>query len=170
MAPQPSLEVLRTSARSLSMSFSYSGKSGIRQYRSPERAAASSRRSYQPSSLAMTPAATFPSMAQMAPVRVATSTRRVQPSSRMAQVRASARISRPSASVLRTSMVWPESEVIRSPGRVLSREIRFSQAGITAVTFTFAPTAARARTAAATAAPPAMSPFMVSMDLPGLRQ
>ena len=67
-------------------------------------------------------------------------------------------------------MVWPESEVIRSPGRVLSREIRFSQAGITAVTFTFAPTAARARTAAATAAPPAMSPFMVSMDLPGLRQ
>ena len=40
------------------MSFSYSGKSGMRQKRSPEWAAARSSAAYQPSSLAITPVAT----------------------------------------------------------------------------------------------------------------
>ena len=109
-------------------------------------------------------------MAAMAPVRVAMSTRRVHFSSRTAQVRLSARISRPSASVLRISMVRPEKERMRSPGTALSGEIRFSQQGTTAVTFTRAPTAASARRAAPAAAPPAMSPLMPPMAEAPLRQ
>ena len=109
-------------------------------------------------------------MAQMAPVRVAASTRRVHFSSRAAQVRPSARIRRPSASVLRISMVWPERERITSPGTALSREIRFSQVGITATAFTLVPAAARARRAQAAAAAPAMSPLMPSMESRALRE
>ncbi len=74
---------------------------------------------------------------------------------------ASARMSRPSASVLPISMDLPAMEPITSPGRKLSGEIRFSTAGITAVTFTGTWFFARASMAPATAAPPAMSHFMV---------
>ena len=45
-------------------------------------------------------------------------------------------------------MVLPEKERIRSPGTALSGAMRFSQQGITAVTFTAAPAAANARTLA----------------------
>ena len=103
-------------------------------------------------------------MAQIAPVSVAASTRRVQPSFRMAHVRPSARMRRPSASALNTSMVLPDNEPIRSPGSRLVVEMRFSQHGTTAVTFTGIPAAAMARTAAATAAPPAISPLMPAME------
>ena len=51
-------------------------------------------------------------------------------SSSPARVRASARISRPSASVLPTSMVSPLREASTSPGRMASPEMAFSTAGI----------------------------------------
>lgn len=89
---------------------------------------------------------------------------------RMAQVRPSARIRRPSASALRISTVWPEKRVIRSPGSMLVGEMRFSQVGITAVTLTRTPCRARACRAAAAAAPPAMSPLMPAMEEADFRQ
>ena len=53
----------------------------------------------------------------MAPVKVARSTITSGLYWRCAQVIASARTRRPSASVLITSMVWPDREVTTSPGR-----------------------------------------------------
>ena len=67
-------------------------------------------------------------------------------------------------------MVRPEREPMTSPGRALDREMRFSQAGITAVTFTAAPDAARARTAMETAAAPAISPLMPSIESLAFRE
>ena len=96
------------------------------------------------------------------------STRCVQPSFSAAHARASARISRPSASAFRISIVWPEKLVMTSPGSMLASEMRFSQIGTTAVTLTAAPFAASARTAAA-AAPPAISPLIPAMDAAGFR-
>ncbi len=65
-----------------------------------------------------------------APVRVATSTIRSAPW-RAHQVRASARISLPSASVLLTSTVLPLSWVMMSPGRIAPPLGMFSTAGTT---------------------------------------
>ena len=55
---------------------------------------------------------------------------------RFAYVMASHRISRPSASVLMTSMVWPERLVTMSPGRVARLPGMFSHAGMMATTLT----------------------------------
>ena len=57
-----------------------------------------------------------------------------------------------------------------SPGSMLALEMRFSQIGTTAVTLTAAPFAASARTAAAAAAPPAISPLIPAMDEAAFRQ
>ena len=67
-------------------------------------------------------------------------------------------------------MVLPKKLVITSPGTMLESEIRFSHAGTTAVTLTAAPFAANARTAAATAAPPAISPLIPAIDAADLMQ
>ena len=113
---------------------------------------------------------TKPSIAQIAPVSVAISTRCVQPSRSAAHARPSARISRPSASEFRISIVLPEKLVMTSPGTMLESEIRFSQTGTTTVTLTGTPFAASARSAAAAAAPPAISPLIPAIDEAGFRQ
>jgi hypothetical protein len=107
--------------------------------------------------------------ARTAPVRVARSTMWVAPS-RRAQVSASARIRRPSASGLVTSTVRPASVLITSLGRVAVPLSMFSQAGTTPVTHSGSSSSAIAPIAASTAAPPAMSAFIRTMSDCGLRK
>ena len=80
---------------------------------------------------------------------------------------ASARMSRPSASVLRTSTVLPFRIVRTSPTRVASPPVMLSVIGRKPSTRTFAPSAAMARNAPSTAAAPPMSPFMPTMASAG---
>ena len=96
------------------------------------------------------------------------STTRSAPISRTHQVRASARIRRPSASVLLTSTVLPFSWVMMSPGRVAVPEGMFSVEGMTATTSSPSPSSAIAATASRTAAPPDMSIFISCMPFEGL--
>ena len=105
----------------------------------------------------------------MAPVSVARSTRRVAPS-RTAYTSPSARISRPSASVLMTSMVVPFMAVRTSPGLTAWPLGMFSVDGTTASTSTGRPRAATRPAPSITAAPPHMSIFMSSMPLEGLME
>ncbi len=81
--------------------------------------------------------------------------------SRLAQVMQSASTSRPSASELFISIVVPSSAVRMSPGRIAAPLIMFSVAPITASTRTGAASWASAATVSITAAPPAMSNFIV---------
>ncbi len=111
------------------------------------------------------PATRSPSAVTQAPVRVATSTI-TSGSSSVARTSASARTSRPSASVLSTSTVLPPYIVRTSPGRVASPETMFSAIGAHGVTATGSPRSAIARVAATTAAAPAMSHFIVVMPGP----
>ena len=121
------------------------------------------------SSLPITPAKSVPSAARHEPVSVARSIT-ASGFSREARASASARTSRPSASVLSTSTVLPLRKRMTSPGFCAWPPGRFSVAGTKAVTSTGRPRRAAAATAPITAAPPAMSYFMVSIDLGGLSE
>jgi hypothetical protein len=101
------------------------------------------------------------------PVSVATSTRRSAPSS-IAQARQSASTSRPSASVLLTSIVIPLRAVTMSPGFTAWPDGRFSVAPTTPTTRTGRRSRAIAAIAATTAAPPDMSNFMFHIGEAGL--
>ena len=81
---------------------------------------------------------------------------------------ASARISRPSASVLLTSTVLPFSWVMTSPGLIAVPLGMFSVAGTTATRSSSSPSSAIAATASSTAAPPDMSIFISCMPADGL--
>ncbi len=80
----------------------------------------------------------------------------------------SPRTRRPSASVLSTSTVSPPRWVMTSPGRVAVPLGMFSARHRYPVTATGRPSSATARTAAATAAAPPMSDFIVIIDAGGL--
>jgi hypothetical protein len=103
----------------------------------------------------------------MAPVSVAMSTIASGFSS-AAITSASARISRPSASVLVISTVVPPRMVSTSPGRIAEPEIMFSAIGAHAVTFTGNPSRAIRKMAWITDAAPAMSSFIETIELAGL--
>ncbi len=105
------------------------------------------------------PAIRSPSASDIAPVSVAKSTMCVAPFVR-AWCSASARISRPSASVLITSIVFPFAARSTSPGRYDVADCMFSAAAITAIVRTGRRSSATAAIPSSTAAPPAMSPFM----------
>ena len=81
---------------------------------------------------------------------------------------ASAKINRPSASVLSTSMVLPFIARMMSPGRCAVPDGMFSTAGTTPKTLMRGATAAMAFIAPMTAAPPLMSPFISHMLADGL--
>ena len=154
------------SAVSLLSCSRYSSQSGSGQQRSPERVPAARSSSTRASSLPMTAAAWWPRAMTTAPVRVAQSTMAAG-FMRAPQARASARMSRPSASVLMTSTVLPASVWMTSPGFTAVPEGRFSDDGTMPTTLAFTPSSATACMAAMTAAPPDMSNFMSSM--PGRR-
>ncbi|TMC12241.1 MAG: hypothetical protein E6J41_03515 [Chloroflexi bacterium] len=101
--------------------------------------------------------AAWPSAVTAEPVSVARSTMCVAPA-RIANVIASARTSRPSASVLRTSTVRPEALVHTSPGRWAAGPGMLSVAATTAMTSSGRRLAAITSIAASTAAAPPMSP------------
>ena len=104
----------------------------------------------------------MPSATTHAPVSVARSMM-ASGSSSAASVSPSARTSRPSASVLSTSMVRPLRMVSTSPGLVARPPGMFSVVGVMAVTRTRTPSSPHADTAASTAAAPLMSVFIVTM-------
>src|SRR5665213_2651411 len=81
---------------------------------------------------------------------------------------ASARTSRPSASVLMISIVRPVIAVTMSPGRCAAPSGMFSTMPMTPTTLTFALRAASVCISPVTAAAPPMSPFMSSMPPAGL--
>ncbi|CAM5480403.1 hypothetical protein STANM309S_05988 [Streptomyces tanashiensis] len=110
----------------------------------------------------MMPKVRLPSARTMAPVRVATSTIASGCSSE-ALVSASARTSRPSASVFRTSTVLPLYMRRTSPGRVAEPDGMFSARASQPVTLTSRPRRAAATTEENTAAAPLMSHFIVSL-------
>ena len=89
---------------------------------------------------------------------------------RSAYVSASHRIRRPSASVFRISIVWPDMLVTMSPGRVARPLGMFSQAGITPTTLTGSFISATARSVPSTEAAPHMSNFISSISAPGLSE
>ena len=97
-----------------------------------------------------------------APVSVARSTM-ASGSASAASDRASARIRRPSASVLSTSMVLPLRMVSTSPGRVASPPSMLSVMGRYALTLTGAATTGSTDMAPMMAAAPHMSIFIIIM-------
>ena len=111
--------------------------------------------------------AAFPSATTAAPVSVATSTRCVAPSF-CAYQSPSPRTSRPSASVLITSTVFPDADVSTSPGFMARPPGMFSVVGTMPITLIGALSRPIARIAQMTAAPPAMSSFIRSMPSAGL--
>ena len=111
---------------------------------------------------------TEPSATLTAPVSVAASMRCVAPS-RTACVNASASTSRPSASVLITSIVLPFIACTMSPGRVAEPLGMFSTRPSRQLTRCLMPSRAIAVIAPSIVAAPAMSYFIFSIDCAGLR-
>ena len=133
--------------------------SGNRQARSPLVSAARSIDAANASSLQNQPAYRSPSAIVIAPVSVAKSATCVAPCSR-AWWSASARMSRPSASVFVTSIVFPFDARRMSPGLKARASWTFSVEATTLTTRSGSSSSAIAAVASITAAPPAMSPFM----------
>ena len=104
-----------------------------------------------------------------APVSVARSTIRSAPKETAWQ-RQSASTSRPSASVLLISIVFPFFAVTMSPGLTARPSGRFSVAPTTASSFTGSFRRAIAATASTTAAPPDMSNFISAIFGPGFSE
>src|SRR5215211_2379194 len=156
--------MLRRSATSESSSLRYSFGSGSGHTGSPTASAAAWTCSFQPSRLPMRPAILSPSATMHAPVNVATSTTASGLSS-AARASASARMRRPSASVLSTSTVLPFRILRTSPGRMAVPLGMFSTIGTYAVTLALTPSSFSTDIAASTAAAPDMSVFIVSMPL-----
>ena len=167
IAPPARPPLLIMSAMSLLSSSRYSGPSGSSQTGSPARAAAWRTAEIHAGGVPKSPVVTLPRATTQAPVSVATSTRCVAPRC-LAYHRPSPRISRPSASVLLISTVRPDAPRITSPGLSALPPGMFSVAGTTATTRRGTPSRAIARTAATTAAAPAMSSFIRSMPSAGL--
>ena len=82
----------------------------------------------------------------------------------------SASTRRPSASVLSTSMVWPDMLVTMSPGRCALPDGMFSTRPMRPTALTAALRVASASIRPATQAAPPMSPFMSSMPAAGLME
>src|SRR5260370_54365 len=99
----------------------------------------------------------------VAPVSVARSIMNFGLNRLLAYHSTSASTSRPSASVLMISMVWPDIEVTMSPGRCALPSGIFSTRPIPPTALTLALRAASACIRPTTQAAPAMSPFMSSM-------
>ena len=114
------------------------------------------------------PARSWPSATMMAPVRVESSTMACGLNFSCAYHMASHRISRPSASVLMTSTVWPDMLLTTSPGRWALPSGMFSTRAHTPTTFARALRPASRRIAPVTAPAPPMSHFMSSMPPAGL--
>ena len=110
----------------------------------------------------------LPSATMMAPVSVARLTMNFGWKRSLAYQSASASTSRPSASVLSTSIVWPDIEVTMSPGRCALPSSMFSTKPMMPTALTLALRAASACIRPVTAAAPPMSPFMSSMPAAGL--
>ena len=103
-----------------------------------------------------------------APVRVAMSTIQLGFSC-WTKVSASHSTSRPSASVFRISMVWPDMLVTTSPGLVARPEGMFSAQATTATMFRGKSNCVTACITPMTVAAPPMSYFISSMPAPGFR-
>ena len=116
MAPPSRSPVFFRSARSLLSCSSRSSTSGSRQASSPARRAAASTPSTTAPSGPMAPAVVGPSATMQAPVSVATSTMAAGLKVRADQASTSPSTSRPSASVLVISTVWPPKAVSTSEG------------------------------------------------------
>ena len=155
------------SAISESRSFRYSWGSGSGHTDSPARSAALRTWSIQRSSLPMSPATLMPSATMQAPVSVARSMTASGFSS-AASDSPSARMRRPSASVLRTSTVLPLRILRTSPGLMARPPGMFSVVGTNPMTLVGTPAARSTDIAPMTAAAPDMSVFIVSMPSAGL--
>ncbi len=140
----------------------YSWGSGRCHIDSPARWAASRTWPIQGSSLPIIPAIFIPRATTQAPVRVARSMTASGFSS-AASDSPSARISRPSASVLRTSTVLPLRILSTSPGLMALGPGMFSVVGTNPMTFDCTPAVRSTDIAPMTAAAPDMSVFIVSM-------
>ena len=105
----------------------------------------------------------------IAPVSVARSTIVAGANSCCVQVIASHSTRRPSASVLMTSIVWPDIEVTTSPGRCAAPSGIFSTSPQMPTTSALALRSASVSIAPATAPAPPISHFMSSMPAGGLR-
>mmetsp|Transcript_3341 Transcript_3341/g.7809 ORF Transcript_3341/g.7809 Transcript_3341/m.7809 type:complete len:312 (+) Transcript_3341:238-1173(+) len=164
MAPPPRDPVFFMSAMSLFMLAQYDSVMGMRQNCSPAAAAAAISDSAILSLGENSPATSGPSATITAPVSVATSTMDVQPTVCSAYTSASARVRRPSASVLLTSMVLPLDAVRMSPGRMPRLPIMFSQLAMMKCTSTPGGwVSAMVRAAPSTAPAPPMSNFIISI-------
>src|SRR5205085_543782 len=120
------------------------------------------------SSLANMPAYSWPSEMIIAPVSVARSTIVSGLYLRCAQLIASHSTRRPSASVLITSIVWPDMDVTTSPGRCALPSGMFSTRPQMPTTFALAFRPAKVSIAPATAPAPPMSHFIASIPAAGL--
>mmetsp|Transcript_4927 Transcript_4927/g.20294 ORF Transcript_4927/g.20294 Transcript_4927/m.20294 type:complete len:254 (+) Transcript_4927:2014-2775(+) len=166
MAPPPRLPVFFMSAYSLVIphDFQYVSCMGMRQKSSPVSLADASSSAASSSSGVNTPATSGPRPTMQAPVRVATSTMEVAPAVFSAYTSASARVRRPSASVLLTSIVLPLDAVRMSPGRRPRLPIMFSQLATMKCASTPAGAVSAMMRAAPSVAPaPPMSNFIISI-------
>ena len=166
MAPPPRLPVFFMSANSLVMphDFQYVSCMGMRQKSSPASLADASSSAASSSSGVKMPATSGPRPTMIAPVRVATSTMDVAPAVFSAYTSASARVRRPSASVLFTSMVFPFDAVRMSPGRRPRDPIMFSQLAMMKCASTPGGAVSAMMRAAPRVAPaPPMSNFIISI-------
>ncbi len=136
----------------------------MRQTVSPVAVPAAATWAAQSSSPENRPAWELPSAEMIAPVSVAMSTSRSAPWL-TACVRQSASTSRPSASVLMTSIVVPLAAVTTSPGLTAWPDGMFSVAPTTAMTRTGSRSSAIASIAPSTVAPPDMSNFISNILL-----
>mmetsp|Transcript_38693 Transcript_38693/g.101495 ORF Transcript_38693/g.101495 Transcript_38693/m.101495 type:complete len:275 (-) Transcript_38693:381-1205(-) len=162
--PPPPAPTFFRSAIVLLHCSAYSLASGIFHSSSPVSAAAPSKLSPRSSSDVQRPAYSGPSATMTAPVSVAMSTIASICPRASAYTSASARVRRPSASVLMTSIVFWLEATRMSPGRIASAETMFSHAATMKCTST--PLGARPATTRAvpsTAPAPPMSNFIFSI-------
>ncbi len=151
------------------MSLLYCSGNGNGHTCSPARSAAARTCSPQPSLLVIRPAIFSPNATTQAPVSVARSMIASGFAS-TASESPSARINRPSASVLSTSTVLPLRIFSTSPGRMAAPLGMFSTMGVNAITLALTPRSFNADIAPITAAAPPMSVFIVSMPEPVLSE
>ena len=149
---------------------SYLAPSGMRHSFSPIPAPAARRRLESWVSLLNSPARSWPSATTMAPVRVESSTMACGLNFSWAYHMASHRISRPSASVLITSTVWPDMLLTTSPGLCALPSGMFSTSAQIPITLARALRPAISRIAPVTAPAPPMSHFISSIPPAGFRE
>ena len=163
------MPVFLKSAMSLLMCSAYSSYIGSGHIGSPALEAAASTSSTSSRLFPRTPAAIGPSATIQAPVSVARSIATSRSGNVEAYDSASARTSRPSASVLRTSTVLPFMIFRTSPGRMAPPPGMFSAIPMRPTTSARGASSGRILSVARTAADPAMSHFIVSIPSDVLR-